>query len=155
MLQGGWLGLLSERHALDPLFHPFLFPAHADLLPLHSFQASRRPHVESHIDVKDTTYDRAFNAVHGTTPDSRTTQIDVSERQFRERTRPIVTAASLSTHPSYEQASSYRKESFDAKHDSFPRRRELDTVDSRYPSREQVRVESTRTTVDEPKKVQA
>jgi len=76
----------------------------------------------------------------------------VSERQFRERTRPIVTAANLSTHPSYEQASGYRKETFDAKHDTFPRRRELDTVDSRYPSREQVRVESTRTTVDEPKK---
>ncbi|KAF2677409.1 hypothetical protein K458DRAFT_395907 [Lentithecium fluviatile CBS 122367] len=122
------------------------------------FQPPRRPYVDSHIDVKDTTYDREFNAVSGTTPAYGTSQIDVSERQFRERTRPIVTGhvaeghSNLSTYPSNEQASGYRKETFVAKHDTYPRRSERETVDSRYPSRDQVRVESTRTTVDEPKK---
>ncbi|KAF9736608.1 hypothetical protein PMIN04_001306 [Paraphaeosphaeria minitans] len=115
---------------------------------------SQRPIVAS----QPTTYDRDFNAVQGAQPEYATTQVDVSERQFRERTRPIVggyahESHNLSTQPSVEQSSSYRKESFDAKHDTYPSRREVDPVDSRYPRREEVRVETTRSTVEAPKKL--
>ncbi|KAF1966364.1 hypothetical protein BU23DRAFT_593194 [Bimuria novae-zelandiae CBS 107.79] len=95
--------------------------------------------------------------LQGPQVDYGTTQVDVTERQFRERTRPIVggyaaESHSLSTEPSYEQASRYRREPFDAKHDTYPSRREADFVDSRYPHREEVRVETTtRSTVDAPK----
>ncbi|KAL1604968.1 hypothetical protein SLS60_004509 [Paraconiothyrium brasiliense] len=113
--------------------------------------------IHEHRDSRDRTYDRDFNAVQGAQSDYATTQVDVSERQFRERTRPIVggyahDSHNLSTEPNYEQASRYRKESFDAKHDTYPSRREVDAVDSRYPHREEVRVETTRSTVDAPKK---
>ncbi|KAJ4290510.1 hypothetical protein N0V90_010727 [Kalmusia sp. IMI 367209] len=114
-------------------------------------------HTHEHRDARDRTYDRDFNAVQGAEQDYGTTQVDVSERQFRERTRPIVggyasESHNLSTQPNYEQASGYRKETFAAKHDTYPSRRDVDPVDSRYPSREEVRVETTRSTVDAPKK---
>lgn len=63
----------------------------------------------------------------------------MTERQFRERTRPIVAEAG------------YSKETFTAKHDTYPYRRQVDPVDSRYPA--EVRVEkTTRSTVDAPRK---
>ncbi|PVI01506.1 hypothetical protein DM02DRAFT_671185 [Periconia macrospinosa] len=85
---------------------------------------------------QDRTYDRDFKTVQGSSVDVGTTQIDVSERQYREHTRPIVGAAAavnLSTSPNYEQASGYRKESFTAKHDTYPYRRDVDSVDTQYP----------------------
>ncbi|CAI6340812.1 unnamed protein product [Periconia digitata] len=99
---------------------------------------SERVEVRDHYQPshpKDRTYDRDFNSVHGASADNATTQIDVSERQYREHTRPIVgaAAANLTTSPNYDQASAYRKESFTAKHDTYPYRRDVDTVDSRYP----------------------
>ncbi|KAF2014611.1 hypothetical protein BU24DRAFT_410340 [Aaosphaeria arxii CBS 175.79] len=115
-------------------------------------------YVGSHIDVKDRSYDRDFNTVHGPATDYAPTQIDVSERQYRERTRPIEGGYSaeftnLSTQPNLEQASSYSKQTYTGSHDSYPSRRENDSVDSRYPRGDQVRVEkSTRSTVDAPKK---
>ncbi|KAF2650472.1 hypothetical protein K491DRAFT_720754 [Lophiostoma macrostomum CBS 122681] len=120
-------------------------------------------YVGSHIDVKDRSYDRDFNTVHGPATDYAPTQIDVSERQFRERTRPIVGGAAaergyadLSTQPNREQATGYARETYSGAHDTYPSsRREVDTVDSRYPSqaRGEVRVEkTTRTTVDAPSK---
>ncbi|KAF2792968.1 hypothetical protein K505DRAFT_245429, partial [Melanomma pulvis-pyrius CBS 109.77] len=117
-------------------------------------------YVGSQLDVQDKTYDREFNTVHGPATDYAPSQIDVSERQFRERTRPIAAGytaeqghTSLNTSPNYEQATGYTKESYTSKHDSYPsQRREIDLVDARYPSKE-VRVEkTTRSTVDAPKK---
>ncbi|CAO2653899.1 Nn.00g106320.m01.CDS01 [Neocucurbitaria sp. VM-36] len=94
---------------------------------------------QTHIEVQDNTYDRHFNTVHGPATDYAPSQIDVTERQFRERTRPIVAEAG------------YSKESFSAKHDSYPYRRQAQSVDSRYPA--EVRVENTtRSTADAPKK---
>ncbi|KAF2438999.1 hypothetical protein P171DRAFT_490451 [Karstenula rhodostoma CBS 690.94] len=122
---------------------------------------SQRPivgsHIESHIEPQPRTYDSDFNAVHGAQPDYPATQVDVSERQFRERTRPIVgghahDSHNLTTQPNFEQASGHRNESFAAKHDTYPSRREVDAVDSRFPHREEVRVNTTRSTVDTPKK---
>ncbi|UPX10573.1 uncharacterized protein EKO05_0001224 [Ascochyta rabiei] len=86
-------------------------------------------HSHSHLDIKDRSYDRHFDTVHGPATDYAPTQIDVSERQFRERTRPIV------------EDSRVTRETFTAKHQ--------DTVDRRYP---EVRVESSaRSTADAPK----
>ncbi|KAF2264207.1 hypothetical protein CC78DRAFT_580713 [Lojkania enalia] len=122
------------------------------------YQAPYQRYVGSQIEVQDRTYDRDFNAVTGPTTDYTPTQIDVSERQYRDRTRPIAggyaaeaSYANLSTKPGQEQPAGYYKESYVSKHDTYPsRRREVDVVDSRYPA--DVRVESTRTTVDAPKK---
>ena len=81
------------------------------------------------IEVQDRTYDRHFNTVHGPATDYAPSQLDVTERQFRERTRPIVADVSFS-------------------HDSH--RRQADNVDTRYPS--EVRVEqTTRSTAVAPK----
>ncbi|KAJ4374760.1 hypothetical protein N0V83_001836 [Neocucurbitaria cava] len=94
---------------------------------------------QTHIEVQEKTYDRHFDTVHGPATDYAPSQIDVTERQFRERTRPIVAETG------------YSKESFTAKHDSYPTRRQAQSVDSRYPA--EVRVEkTTRSTVDTPKK---
>ncbi|KAF2727821.1 hypothetical protein EJ04DRAFT_570053 [Polyplosphaeria fusca] len=108
------------------------------------YQEPYQRYVGSQIEVQDRTYDREFNTVHGPATDYAPTQIDVSERQYRERTRPIEGGyaaeqgySNLSTQPTYGQAAGYRKD--------------VDSVDSRYPS--DVRVEkTTRTTVDAPKK---
>ncbi|KAF2854009.1 hypothetical protein T440DRAFT_515488 [Plenodomus tracheiphilus IPT5] len=107
------------------------------------FEASRNSHhpqppSTTHIEVQDRTYDRHFNTVHGPATDYAPSQIDVTERQFRERTRPIVAD------------SGYSHETFTAKHDST-RRPVENVVDSRYPS--EVRVEkTTRSTAAAPKK---
>ncbi|KAH6644235.1 hypothetical protein C7974DRAFT_407926 [Boeremia exigua] len=103
----------------------------------HAQYESRQPerfppqpsHSHTHIDIKDSTYDRHFNTVHGPATDSAPTQIDVTERQFRERTRPIV------------EDSRYTRETFTAKHQ--------DTVDRRYP---EVRVESSARSTAPPSK---
>ncbi|KAF1829576.1 hypothetical protein BDW02DRAFT_509598, partial [Decorospora gaudefroyi] len=93
----------------------------------------------THVEVQDRTYDRHFNTVHGPATDYAPTQIDVTERQIRERTRPIVASAG------------YSKETFTAEHETHPYRRQVEQVDSRYPA--EVRVEeTTRSTVTPPKK---
>ncbi|KAF2867369.1 hypothetical protein BDV95DRAFT_631142 [Massariosphaeria phaeospora] len=116
--------------------------------------------VGSHTEVQARTYDRDFNTVHGPATDYAPTQIDITERQFRERTRPIAGAyaaeqgyTSLNTKPNHEHASGYAKETYSSTHETYPQqRREVDTVDRRYPARGEVRVEhSTRSTVDQPK----
>ncbi|KAJ4984403.1 hypothetical protein SVAN01_10110 [Stagonosporopsis vannaccii] len=88
-------------------------------------------HSHTHIDIKDSTYDSHFNTVHGPATDYAPTQIDVSERQYRERTRPIVD----------DSRSGYTRETFTAKHQ--------DAVDRRYP---EVRVESSARSTAEPSK---
>ncbi|OAL51685.1 hypothetical protein IQ07DRAFT_642613 [Pyrenochaeta sp. DS3sAY3a] len=127
-----------DRDTQSPLFPHLLFLDQADLPSSFSYQP---PSSQSTLEVQDRTYDRHFNTVHGPATDYAPSQIDVTERQFRERTRPIVAGAS------------YSKESFTAKHDTSPYRRQVDNVvDSRYPSSE-VRVEeTTRSTADAPKK---
>ncbi|KAH9861650.1 hypothetical protein J1614_011402 [Plenodomus biglobosus] len=106
------------------------------------FEASRNSHhpqpPSTHLEVQDRTYDSHFDTVHGPATDYAPSQIDVTERQFRERTRPIVAA------------SGYSHETFTAKHDSH-RRPVENVVDSHPPS--EVRVEkTTRSTVATPKK---
>ncbi|KAF3035682.1 hypothetical protein E8E12_005206 [Didymella heteroderae] len=86
-------------------------------------------HTHTHIDIKDRTYDSHFNTVHGPATDYAPSQIDVSERQFRERTRPIV------------EESRVTRETFTTKHQ--------DSVDQRYP---EVRVESSARSTAEPSK---
>ncbi|KAB2104165.1 hypothetical protein AG0111_0g7593 [Alternaria gaisen] len=93
----------------------------------------------SHVEVQDTTYDRHFNTVHGPATDYAPSQIDVTERQIRERTRPIVAGAS------------YSKETYTTKHDTFPSSKHVESVASHQPS--EVRVEtSARSTAVPPKK---
>ncbi|KAH9869527.1 hypothetical protein IAQ61_006734 [Plenodomus lingam] len=108
------------------------------------FEASRKSHhpqppSTTHIEVQERTYDRHFDTVHGPATDYAPSTIDVTERQFRERTRPIVTDAGYSSH-----------ETFTAQHDTHRRQAE-NVVDNRYPS--EVRVEkTTRSTAASPKK---
>lgn len=108
----------------------------------------------NHVEVQERAYGRHFDTVHGPATDSAPSQIDVTERQFRERTRPIVAQSgytNLTTHANDQQASRYTRDTFTAKQDSQPYRRQADSVDGRYPS--EVRVEeTTRATVDTPKK---
>ncbi|KAF1943881.1 hypothetical protein EJ02DRAFT_432847 [Clathrospora elynae] len=93
----------------------------------------------THLEAHDSTYDRHFNTVHGPATDYAPSQIDVTERQFRERTRPIVAEAGFS------------KETFTTKHDTFPSSRQVRNVDTRYPA--EVRVDTTtRATANTPKK---
>ncbi|CAN9420415.1 unnamed protein product [Alternaria sp. RS040] len=93
----------------------------------------------SHVEVQDRTYDRHFNTVHGPATDYAPSQIDVTERQIRERTRPIVAGAS------------YSKETYTTKHDTFPSSKHVESVASHQPS--EVRVEtSARSTAAPPKK---
>ncbi|KAF2823110.1 hypothetical protein CC86DRAFT_469669 [Ophiobolus disseminans] len=120
------------------------------------YQPPTSSSLHSHIEVKDSAYDRHFNTVHGPATDYAPSQIDVSERQFRERTRPIVAEqgyTNLSTSANHQQASRYARETVTAK-DTSPYQGQVDSVvDSRYPSPSQVRVESTtRSTVAPPKK---
>ncbi|PSN59960.1 hypothetical protein BS50DRAFT_640402 [Corynespora cassiicola Philippines] len=125
------------------------------------YQQDYRPYTggQSQVHVTDRSYDREFNTVHGPATDYAPTQIDVSERQFREHTRPIVGGyvaadhTSYDTQPNREQASGYVKETYTARDSRPHQRRDLDAVDSRYPVREQVRVEeTTRATADTPKR---
>ncbi|KAI1518125.1 hypothetical protein Ptr86124_003426 [Pyrenophora tritici-repentis] len=91
------------------------------------------------VEVQDRTYDRHFDTVHGPATDYAPTQIDVTEHQFRERTRPIVAGAG------------YPKETFITKHNTYPNNRAVDSVDKNYPA--EVRVEqSARSTAQAPKK---
>ncbi|KAF2028233.1 hypothetical protein EK21DRAFT_114007 [Setomelanomma holmii] len=107
----------------------------------------------SHIEVQDRTYDRHFNTVHGPATDYAPSQIDVSERQFRERTRPIVAEQGYTNHSTRandQQASRFTRESVTVK-DTHASQARSDPIDARYPS--QVRVEkTTRSTADAPKK---
>ncbi|ORY12944.1 hypothetical protein BCR34DRAFT_481872, partial [Clohesyomyces aquaticus] len=92
-----------------------------------------------------------FNTVHGPATDYAPSQIDVTERQFREGTRPIVGGFSaeegytnISTKPNDYQPAGYTQ-------DRFTSQTTRDTTP--YQRSDQVRVEkSTRTTVDAPKK---
>ncbi|KAH8725450.1 hypothetical protein GQ44DRAFT_759484 [Phaeosphaeriaceae sp. PMI808] len=110
----------------------------------------------SHIEVQNRSYDSHFNTTHGPATDYAPSQIDVTERQFRERTRPIVAEqgyANLSTHANQQQASRYTRETVAAKDTHHASHSPVDNVDSRYPSSSQVRVEeTTRSTADAPKK---
>jgi hypothetical protein len=63
----------------------------------------------THIEVKDSTFDSHFNTAHGPATNYAPSQIDVTERQIRERTRPIVA-----------EESRYTKDTFTAKHDPHP-----------------------------------
>ncbi|KAL1794193.1 hypothetical protein ACET3X_007614 [Alternaria dauci] len=93
----------------------------------------------SHVEVHDRAYDRHFNTVYGPATDYAPSQIDVTERQIRERTRPIVAGAS------------YSKETYTTKHDTFPSSKHVESVASHQPS--EVRVEaSARSTAAPPKK---
>ncbi|CAG5185649.1 uncharacterized protein ALTATR162_LOCUS11362 [Alternaria atra] len=77
--------------------------------------------------------------LHGPATDYAPSQIDVTERQIRERTRPIVAGAS------------YSKETYTTKHDTFPSSKHVESVASHQPS--EVRVEtSARSTTAPPKK---
>jgi hypothetical protein len=105
-----------------------------------SYQPHPQPPTSSHshVEVQDRTYDRHFNTVHGPATDYAPSQIDVTERQIRERTRPIVAGAS------------YSKETYTTKHDTFPSSKHVDSVASHQPS--EVRVESSaRSTAAPPK----
>jgi hypothetical protein len=136
----------------SPLIPHLLFLAHADL-PFSSFSYQPPSSHHTHVEVQDRAYDRHFNTVHGPATDYTPSQIDVTERQFRERTRPIVAEAgytNLSTHANQQQASRYTSETF-VKHDSQPSRRPVEHVAAHYPA--EVRVDSTtRAAVDTPKK---
>jgi hypothetical protein len=102
---------------------------------------SQPPPSSSHskVEVQDRTYDRHFNTVHGPATTYAQSQLDVTERQFRERTRPIVAGAS------------YSKETYTTQRDTLPNNRKVDSVDTRYQS--EVRVEeSARSAAAPPKK---
>ncbi|KAH7409882.1 hypothetical protein DE146DRAFT_751610 [Phaeosphaeria sp. MPI-PUGE-AT-0046c] len=117
------------------------------------YQPPSSSSIHTHVEVQDRAYDRHFNTVHGPATDYAPSQIDVTERQYRERTRPIVAEqgyTNLSTHANDQHASRYTRETVTAK-DTYPYQGQADSVDARYPS--QVRVEkSTRSTADAPKK---
>ncbi|KAF2646497.1 hypothetical protein P280DRAFT_512659 [Massarina eburnea CBS 473.64] len=131
--------------------HRFQQPGHRQHAREHELQHElEHEHVEVHNHYqpshpRDRSYDREYHNVHGESDEEyAASQIDVSERQFRQHTRPIVT--DLTTSPTFDQASGHRKESYTAKHDS---RRDADSFDDRHPA--QVRVKSARSTVDPPK----
>ncbi|KAF1915774.1 hypothetical protein BDU57DRAFT_448031, partial [Ampelomyces quisqualis] len=119
---------------------------------LFSYQPSSSS-THTHVEVQDRAYDRHFNTVHGPATDYAPSQIDVSERQFRERTRPIVAEqgyTNLSTHANHQQASRHTRETVTVK-DTYPYQGQGEQrVDSRHSA--PVRVEeSARTTAAAPK----
>ncbi|PZC99457.1 eIF-5a domain containing protein [Pyrenophora tritici-repentis] len=115
---------------------------HREEIHIHEETRYRQPQQASpqqQLEVQDRTYDRHFDTVHGPATDYAPTQIDVTEHQFRERTRPIVAGAG------------YPKETFITKHNTYPNNRAVDSVDKNYPA--EVRVEqSARSTAQAPKK---
>ncbi|XTI90264.1 hypothetical protein V2W45_1242348, partial [Cenococcum geophilum] len=133
------------------------------------YQQPFQRYVGAQIDVKDKAYDRDFNTVQGPPADYAPSQIDVTERQIRQRTRPIVGGyaekgyTSQTTEPSFGQpAQFFVQERYTSRtaQSTQPRsarfsQRDVEFVDSRSqaPAREQIRVEkTTRRTVDPPKK---
>ncbi|KAF5852711.1 hypothetical protein GGP41_008184 [Bipolaris sorokiniana] len=101
---------------------------------------SQPPPSSSHskVEVQDTTYDRHFNTVQGPATTVTQSQLDLTERQFRERTRPIVAGAS------------YSKETYTTQRGAYPNNRKVDSVDSHQT---EVRVEeSARSAAAPPKK---
>ncbi|KAL5120801.1 hypothetical protein ACEQ8H_001282 [Pleosporales sp. CAS-2024a] len=150
-----FLLLLSERHAAP---HFSLTSSSLPKLTFHLFFSHQPPSSSSshtHVEVQERAYDRHFDTVHGPATDYAPSQIDVSERQFRERTRPIVAEhgyTRLDTHAHDHQASRYTRETIVAK-DTSPYQGQVDSVDAHYPPPAQVRVEkTTRSTVGAPKK---
>ncbi|KAI4932271.1 uncharacterized protein J4E92_004171 [Alternaria infectoria] len=130
-------------------FHAQQPPQHREELHIHEQTRYRQPgqpqpqphsqHVQRTDRVEfERSHDRHFNTVHGPATDYAPSQIDVTERQIRERTRPIVAGAS------------YSKETYTTKHDTFPSSKHVESVASHQPS--EVRVESSaRSTAAPPK----
>lgn len=102
---------------------------------------SQPPSSHSPVEVQERSYDKHFKTVHGPATDSAPTptQIDITERQFREHTRPIVAGAS------------YSKETYTTQRGTYPNNRKVDLVDNKTTT--EVRVEETaRSTAAPPKK---
>jgi hypothetical protein len=57
---------------------------------LNSYQEPYRKYVDAQLDAKDRSYDRNFNTIGAAAGGFDSATLDVTERQFRERTRPIV-----------------------------------------------------------------
>ncbi|KAK0642699.1 Woronin body major protein [Lasiodiplodia hormozganensis] len=96
-------------------------------------------------DFKERTYDRDYRTVQGPSNTFAESQLDATERDFRERTRPIVDESRYGR--------DFEEHRYSQTAPEQPRYggRAEEVVDSRYP--QSVRVESTtsRTTVDPPK----
>jgi translation initiation factor 5-like protein/translation initiation factor 5A-like protein len=107
---------------------------------LNSYQEPYRKYVDAQIDVKDKSYDRNFNTIGPAAGGFDSATLDVTERQFREGTRPIVAEPAENRFGVSAQA--FREES----------RFEGSTVDG--PVRDtklRVTERTSRTTVDPPK----
>ncbi|KAK7726699.1 hypothetical protein SLS57_003260 [Botryosphaeria dothidea] len=96
-------------------------------------------------DFQERTYDRDFSTVRGPSNNFAESQLDATEREFRERTRPIVDESRFGR--------DFAESRYSQTEEEQPRygARAEEVVDSRYP--QSVRVESTtsRTTTDPPK----
>jgi hypothetical protein len=144
--------LLSERRAAP---HFSLTSSSLPKLTFHLFFSYQPPSSSSiHTEVQDRSYDRHFNTTHGPATNYAPSQIDVSERQFRERTRPIVAEqgfTNLPSHPNPQQGSRFTRETVTAKDSYAAHGQDHPSVAPSHPS--QVRVEeTTRATADAPKK---
>ncbi|EOD49418.1 Woronin body major protein [Neofusicoccum parvum] len=97
-------------------------------------------------DFKERTYDRDGRPVFGASNNFAESQLDTTERQFRERTRPIVDESRYGR-----DFAEFRYSQTAEEQPRYGARAEQEVVDRRYP--ESVRVESTtsRTTTDPPK----
>ncbi|KAL1638723.1 hypothetical protein SLS58_008646 [Diplodia intermedia] len=96
-------------------------------------------------DFKERTYDRDYRTVHGPSNTFAQSQLDATERDFRERTRPIADESRFGR--DFEES----RFSHTAQEQSRHGGRAPEVADNRYP--QSVRVESTtsRTTTDPPK----
>lgn len=96
-------------------------------------------------DFQERTYDRDYRTVHGPATNYAESQLDATEREFRERTRPIADESRYGR-----DFAEYRYSQTAEEQPRYGARAE-EVVDSRYP--QSVRVESTtsRTTTDPPK----
>ncbi|OCK85600.1 hypothetical protein K432DRAFT_400102 [Lepidopterella palustris CBS 459.81] len=109
------------------------------------YQQPYQRYVGAQIDVKDRIYDRDFNTVHGPATDYAPSQIDVTERQFRERTSPITGRyaepgyTNRTTKPSYGQPAEFVQERYTSQtaQDTQPRydQRDVEFVDRQYASK--------------------
>ncbi|OCK95812.1 uncharacterized protein K441DRAFT_676683 [Cenococcum geophilum 1.58] len=106
------------------------------------YQQPFQRYVGAQIDVKDKAYDRDFNTVQGPPADYAPSQIDVTERQIRQRTRPIVGGyaekgyTSQTTEPSFGQPAQFVQDRIQTARDTQPSYGQpAEFVQERYTSR--------------------
>jgi Eukaryotic elongation factor 5A hypusine, DNA-binding OB fold len=106
------------------------------------YQQPYQRYVGAQIDVKDKAYDRDFNTVQGPPADYAPSQIDVTERQIRQRTRPIVGGyaekgyTSQTSEPSFGQPAQFVQDRIQTTRDTQPSYGQpAEFVQERYTSR--------------------